>query len=64
MAGYIKRIEQCQQLAADAGEAWTKSQLVRRGLTAMGRCGLFRDEYKEWLRRPRADRTWADFKAF
>lgn len=36
MAGYIKRIKQCQQLTADAWEAWTESQLVRRGQTAMG----------------------------
>ena len=30
----------------------------------MGKCGLFRDEYKEWLRRPSGDKTWIDFKRY
>ena len=64
MANYIRRIEQCQQLAVDAGIAWSDSQLVQRGQTAMGKCGLFRDEYKEWLRRPSGDKTWIDFKRY
>ena len=64
MANYIRRMEQCQQLATDAGEAWTDAQLVRRGQTAMGKSGLFRDEYKEWLRRDRQERSWVDFKKY
>ena len=64
MPNYIKRLEQCQQLASDAGEAWTDAQLVRRGQTAMGKSGFFRDEYKEWLRRSRPNRTWHHFKNF
>ena len=64
MTNYIRRIEQCQQLAHDAGIAWTDAQLVQRAQTAMGKCGLFRDEYKEWVRLPRAEKTWVDFKRF
>ena len=64
MANYIRRMEQCQQLATDAGEAWTDAQLVRRGQTAMGKSGLFRDEYKEWLRRDRQEKSWVDFKKY
>ena len=64
MANYIRRIEQCQQLASDAGIAWTDAQLVQRAQTVMGKCGLFRDEYKEWVRRPRAEKSWVDFKRY
>ena len=64
MANYIRRIGQCQQLTVDSGIAWSDSQLVQRGQTTMGKCGLFRDEYKEWLRRSSSDKTWIDFKRY
>ena len=64
MANYIRRIEQCQQLASDAGIAWTDVQLVQWAQTAMRKCGLFRDEYKEWVLRPRAEQSWVDFKRY
>ena len=25
---------------------------------------LFRDEYKEWVRKPRAEKSWVDFKRY
>ena len=57
-------MEQCQQFATDAGEAWADAQLVRHGKTAIGKSGLFRDEYMEWLRRDLRERSWVDFKKY
>ena len=61
---YIKHMEECQQLATDAGDAFTDMQLVRKGQLAMAKSGLFEDYYREWLRKPRNQQTWVDFKTF
>ena len=39
----IKTMEECQQLATDAGDAFTDMQLVRKGQLAMAKRGLFED---------------------
>jgi hypothetical protein len=64
MNNYIRRIEECQQLATDANEPWSDSQLVRKGQTAIGQCGFMVHDYTEWMRRAPADKTWADFRLY
>ena len=46
---YIKTMEECQQLATDAGDAFTDMQLVQKGKLAMAKTGLFEEYYREWL---------------
>ena len=64
IAVYIKNMEECQQLATDAGDAFTDMQLVRKGQLAMAKTGLFDEYYKQWLRQQRNQRTWVNFKTF
>ena len=64
MAAYIRRIEQCQLLANDANEPFSDKQLVRMGQIAVGRTGFFNLEYKDWIKKAAADKTWPNFKTF
>ena len=64
MAAYIRRIEECQQLAEDSGEGWSDFQLVRAEHTRMGQSGLYADAYLIWQRRTQAQKTWVAFKMY
>ena len=57
-------MEECQQLATNAGDAFTDTQLVQKGQLAMAKTGLFDEYYREWLKRQRNQRTWVHFKTF
>jgi hypothetical protein len=64
MAAYIQRIEQCQLLANDANEPFTDKQMVRMGQIAVGRTGFFNLEYKDWIKKAAANKTWPNFKTY
>ena len=64
MVAYIRIVEQYQLIANDANEPWTDAQLVRIGQTAIGRTGVFKLEYKAWLKKPIVDRKWTDFTKY
>ena len=64
MAAYIRKIEECQQLAEDSGEGWSDFQLVGAGQTKMGRSGLYADAYLIWQRSTQAQKTWVALKTY
>ena len=64
IAVYIKNMEELQQSAFDAGDAFTDMQLVQKGQLAMSKTGLFEKYYREWLKQPQNQRTWVHFKTF
>ena len=64
VAVYIRRIEECQQIAGESGEGWSDFQLVRTVQTTMGQSGLYVDAYLIWQRRTQAQKTWVVFKTY
>ena len=64
VAAYIRRIEECQQIAGDSGEGWSDFQLVQAEHTRMVQSGLYTDAYLIWQRRTQAQKTWVAFKMY
>jgi uncharacterized coiled-coil protein SlyX len=61
-ATFTRRLEKCNQLATDAGTAYSDAQMVQIAIIAITATGLFTEGYLRWNRLPTAQKTWATFK--
>lgn len=62
IACYWKMMDDTTQLADDAGIPFSAAQILQQATFQMKKCGLYKDEMKEWKRKPVDEQTWANFK--
>jgi hypothetical protein len=60
----FNRIKKSSDLLTHAEEPLTDKQTLRIAYDAVLKTGLFSKSLKEWRRKPTADQTWSNFKAF
>ena len=58
----IQQIEEGQEIATSAGQAYPEIQLITMAYTLVYNTGEFFDACDEWNRKPAADKTWINFK--
>jgi hypothetical protein len=61
---YFQTIDDCVQFATDGQVPFTPTQIVQTAYHAISKSGIYNDVCKELRRKPIANRTWTNFKAF
>jgi hypothetical protein len=59
-----QRIDECIEIADDAGRPYQPLQILDIVYALVFTTGLYTDELKEWDRKPAAEKSWATFKPF
>ena len=59
---FIKKIERNQEAVA-VQNLFTPAHIVSMAFANIEKCGLYQDDFREWSRKPRLDKTWINFKA-
>jgi len=59
----VDQIEDCQEIAATAGQPFTEAQILTAAYTNVFNTGLYFEDCKAWNKRPVVKKTWANFKA-
>ena len=58
-------VEQIQwnQEAVVVHNLYSPAQIVSMAYANIGKCGLYQDDFRDWSRKTRSDKTWGNFKA-
>ena len=59
---FVRRIEDCMDLAEAAGAPCTDRQITTKAFNSIIKADLFHDGAREWRRKPNTDKTWANLK--
>jgi hypothetical protein len=60
----IERIQECIELATEAGRPYSAEQIMDRAFRIVAQTGLYPDDLKEWKKKAEADKTWENYKPF
>ena len=58
---FVKKIEWNQEAVA-VQNPYSPAQIVSMAYANIEKCGLYQDDFREWSRKPRLDKTWSNFK--
>ena len=59
---FIRRIEDCMDLAEAAGAPYTDRQIATKAFNSIIKADLLHDGVKDWRRKASTDKTWANLK--
>ena len=59
---FIEQIEWNQEAVAVKNQ-YTPAQIVSMAFANIKKCGLYQDDFREWSRKQRLNKTWSNFKA-
>ena len=59
---FVKRIEDCMDVAEEAGAPCTESQITNKAFSIILKADVFHYGIKEWRKKTTNDKTWSTFK--
>ena len=60
---FVRRIEDCMDLAESAGAPHIDSQIATKAFNSIIKADLFHDSARYWRRKATANKTWANLKS-
>ena len=58
---YVEQIESNQEAVA-VQNPYSPARIISMAYANIDKCGLYQDDYRDWSRKPRSEKTWVKFK--